>query len=92
VTDGPIEITGTDEALLAQCRVQTFRCRRERSQLMNKHTCVKRLRERPEALNHVEAPRVPAREPRSVKRRGVDSKVRRGAVKRLRRPPAADVD
>jgi ribosome-associated protein len=120
VTDGPIDIPETDEALLAQCRVQTFRatgpggqsvnttdsavrivhlptgitvtCRRERSQLQNKNTCLERLRERLEALNRVETPRVPTKEPRSVKRRVVDSKVRRGAVKRLRRPPAPDAD
>lgn len=114
--EGPIEIPDTDEALLAQCRVQTFRatgpggqgvnttdsavrvvhlptgvtvtCRRERSQLQNKLECVRRLRSKLEAMNEVQAPRVPTKEPRSVKRRVVDSKVRHGAVKRLRRPPS----
>ena len=114
--DAPIDIPETDEALLAQCRVQTFRatgpggqgvnttdsavrmvheptgvtvtCRRERSQLLNRLTCVRRLRERLEAMNEVQAPRIPTKEPRSVKRRVLESKTRRGGVKRLRKPPA----
>jgi len=118
--EGPIDIPDTDDALLSQCRVQTFRatgpggqgvnttdsavrivhlptgvtvtCRRERSQLLNKLECLRRLRAKLEAMNEVQAPRVPTKEPRSVKRRVVDSKVRRGAVKRLRKPPAAGDD
>lgn len=118
--DGPIDIPETDEALLAQCRVQTFRatgpggqgvnttdsavrmvheptgvtvtCRRERSQLMNRLTCIRRLRERLEAMNEVQAPRIPTKEPRSVKRRVLESKTHRSGVKRLRRPPAPNED
>lgn len=113
--DGPVDIPETDEALLAQCRVDTFRatgpggqsvnttdsavrlvhrptgltvtCRRERSQLMNKREGLARLRRKLEALNAVDAPRVPTKEPRAVKRRVVDTKIKRGRVKRLRRPP-----
>jgi protein subunit release factor A len=120
MTDGPIDIPETDAALLAQCRVQTFRatgpggqsvnttdsavrlihtptgvtvtCRRERSQLMNKSIALARLREKLEALNRVETPRLPTREPRSAKRRVLESKSRRGTVKRLRRPPDAGAD
>jgi len=120
MAEGPIDIPETDEALIAQCRVQTFRatgpggqsvnttdsavrmvhlptgvtvtCRRERSQLMNKSICLRRLRERLETLNRVEEPRIPTKEPRSAKRRVVDSKVRRGSVKRLRKPPAPGED
>lgn len=116
--DGPIDIPETDEALIAECRVQTFRatgpggqsvnttdsavrmvhgptgvtvtCRRERSQLRNKLTCVRRLRERLEAMNEVQTPRVHTKEPRTVKRRVLESKTRRGAVKRLRRPPGPE--
>jgi protein subunit release factor A len=68
----------------------TVTCRRERSQYLNRRACLKRLRERLEALNTVEAPRIPTKEPRSVKRRVVDSKVQRGVVKRLRRPVPTD--
>lgn len=116
--DEPIDIPESDEALLAQCRVSTFRatgpggqsvnttdsavrlvhlptgvtvtCRRERSQLMNKRECLARLRRSLEALNAVDAPRIPTKEPRAAKRRVVDTKVRRGRVKRLRRPPDAN--
>lgn len=118
--EGDIDIPESDDDLLAQCRVQTFRatgpggqgvnttdsavrlvhlptgvtvtCRRERSQLLNKRACLARLRERLEAMNAVQTPRVPTREPRAAKRRVTDSKVRRGAVKRLRKPPAASED
>ncbi len=118
--DGHIDIPESDEALLAQCRVQTFRatgpggqgvnttdsavrivhlptgvtvtCRRERSQLQNKLTCIDRLRTKLEALNEVEEPRIYTAEPRAVKRRVVDSKVKRGRVKRLRRPPDVSED
>lgn len=111
----PIDIPETDEALLAQCRVQTFRatgpggqsvnttdsavrivheptgvtvtCRRERSQLQNKLDCLKRLRGKLEAMNEVATPRVPTKKPRAVKHRVVDSKVKRGRVKQLRKPP-----
>jgi protein subunit release factor B len=65
-------------------------CRRERSQHMNKATCLERLRGKLVALQAVEPPRVPTKEPRAVKRRVVDSKVRRGVVKRLRKPPAPE--
>jgi ribosome-associated protein len=118
--DEPIDIPETDDALLAQCRVSTFRstgpggqsvnttdsavrvvhlptgvtatCRRERSQLLNKRECLARLRGKLEALNAVDAPRIPTREPRAVKRRVVDTKVKRGRVKRLRKPPTTDQD
>ena len=114
--DTPIDIPETDDALIAQCRVQTFRatgpggqgvnttdsavrivhlrtgvtvtCRRERSQLVNKLQCIRRLRAKLEAMNEVQAPRVPTKEPRSVKRHVLESKVRRGVVKRLRKPPS----
>lgn len=116
--DEPIDIPETDEALLAQCRVQTFRatgpggqgvnttdsavrfvheptgvtvtCRRERSQLMNRLECLRRLRAKLEALNEVQAPRIPTKEPRSVKRRVLETKTQRGGVKRLRKPPSRD--
>ena len=65
----------------------TVTCRRERSQLMNKRACIARLRERLEALNAVDTPRVPTKEPKAVKRRVTDAKVRRGRAKRLRKAP-----
>jgi protein subunit release factor A len=111
-------IPDTDEALLAECDVQTFRatgpggqgvnttdsavrlrhrptgvvvvCRRERSQLRNKHACLRVLRERLEAAAAPVAPRVPTAEPRSVARRVLETKRRRSAVKRRRARPATD--
>lgn len=108
-------IPADDDALLAECEVQTFRstgpggqgvnttdsavrlkhlpsgmvvvARRERSQLQNKHACLKRLRENLEAHNAaIDAPkRVPTRRSRAAKARQVEANRRRSKVKRSRR-------
>jgi ribosome-associated protein len=89
---GGQSVNTTDSAvrLLHKPTGVTVTCRRERSQLLNKSIAVARLREKLEALNRVEAPRVPTKEPRSVKRRVLEDKTHRGGVKRLRKPPSRD--
>ena len=69
-----------------------IRCesRRERSQHRNRAIALARLRTKLEALNHVDPPRRATRIPKAEKRRRADDKVRRGRVKRLRRPPRPD--
>ncbi len=64
----------------------TVVCRRERSQLQNKRTCIERLRQRLEEHNAaLDAPkRVPTRKSRSAKVRQVESKRQRARVKRTR--------
>ena len=108
----------SDEELLRECEVETFRAsgpggqhvnktesavrlrhlpsgvvvtsRAERSQHRNKATCLRKLRERVEKLNHRPAKRVPTRVPRSAKNRTLEAKAQRAQVKRLRSKPSKD--
>ena len=65
--------------------------RRQRSQLLNKRDALERLRARLEHLNAPPAPdRRPTRKSRGVRASELQAKVKRGAVKRLRRPPSAE--
>jgi protein subunit release factor A len=65
----------------------TVVCRRERSQLRNKHECLRRLRARLEALGRTRVPRVPTRPSATARAKRVEGKVRRARVKRMRRAP-----
>lgn len=65
-------------------------CREERSQHRNKATCLRKLRQRVERLNHRPSARVPTRVPRSAKNRTLEEKARRSQVKRLRSKPSSD--
>ncbi len=116
---GPIDIPESDEALLAECEVQTFRaggpggqhqnvtdsavrlrhlptgltvtCRAQRSQYLNKMDALRRLRLKLRKLNEPPPPpRRPTRPSRAARERRLAEKSRRGAAKRLRRPPGAD--
>jgi protein subunit release factor B len=108
----------SDEDLLRECEVDTFRasgpggqhvnktesavrlthlpsglvvtCREERSQHQNKASCLRKLREKVERLNHRPAKRVPTRVPRSAKNRTLEEKARRSRIKRLRSKPSTD--
>ena len=107
-----IRLPESDEDLLRECEVETFRsggpggqhvnkvetgvrlthtpsgvvvvCREERSQHRNKASCLRKLRERVERLNHRPPPRVPTRRTRAAKERTLEEKSRRSRVKRLR--------
>ena len=114
-----IDIPESDEALLAECEVQTFRaggpggqhqnvtdsavrlkhlptgltvtCRAQRSQYLNKMDALRRLQLKLKKLNEPPPPpRRPTRPSRAAKERRLAEKSRRGAAKRLRRPPTAD--
>jgi protein subunit release factor B len=66
----------------------TVTCRRERSQLLNKRACLRRLRERLEKLNAPPPePRRPTRKSRGVRASELADKARRGRLKQLRKPP-----
>lgn len=108
----------SDEDLLGECEVDTFRasgpggqhvnktesavrlthrptgvivtCREDRSQHRNKQTCLRKLRERVERLNHRPAKRVPTRATAGAKKRTLESKARRARLKRSRSKPATD--
>jgi ribosome-associated protein len=114
-TMSEIEIPESDDELLAQCDVDTFRSggpggqhqnvtdsgvrlrhratgivvtsRARRSQLQNKTTCLRRLRERLERLAYEAPPRRPTRpSPAAVERR-LGEKARRAQKKRERAAP-----
>jgi ribosome-associated protein len=61
-----------------------------RSQARNRQLALERLRSRLEAALMVQRPRRATRPSPAARRNRVDAKRRRGQVKRLRRPPAAE--
>jgi protein subunit release factor B len=66
-------------------------CRRERSQLRNKETCLERLRERiAAAMAPPPPPRRPTRPTRAAKERRLAEKTRRSGTKAARRPPSGE--
>ncbi|HYG09774.1 MAG TPA: peptide chain release factor-like protein [Pyrinomonadaceae bacterium] len=108
----------SDDDLLRECEVDTFRasgpggqhvnktesairlthmpsgvvvtCREARSQHQNKATCLRKLRERVEKLNHRPAKRVPTRITQGAKERKLEAKARRSRLKRSRAKPQTD--
>ncbi|HJR06729.1 MAG TPA: peptide chain release factor-like protein [Pyrinomonadaceae bacterium] len=108
----------SDEDLLRECEVDTFRasgpggqhvnktesavrlthlpsgvvvtCREERSQIRNKTSCLRKLRERVEKLNHRPPKRVPTRASRAAKERTLEAKAHRSRLKRARSKRADD--
>ena len=64
--------------------------REERSQLRNRGTALRRLRERLQILNKRETPRTPTRVPTREKEKRLDDKRRRSHRKQLRRPPTQE--
>ena len=110
-----VEIPDSDEDLLAQCDVDTFRsggpggqhqnvtdsgvrlrhrptgivvtCRARRSQLQNKTTCLRRLRERLETLDRGAPPRRPTSPSAAAIERRLAEKARRAQKKRERAAP-----
>jgi len=117
---GPVPIPESDEALLAQCRVETFAAggpggqhqnrtesavrlvhlptgirvvaREERSQHRNRARALERLRAALRALNRRPAVRKPTRVPERERKKRLEQKERRSAVKTMRRPPRRDDD
>jgi ribosome-associated protein len=69
----------------------TVVARRQRSQLLNKKDALERLRVKLEELNAPPpAARIARRKSRNRRAIELEGKTRRGAVKRLRRPPTGD--
>ena len=65
-------------------------CREDRSQHRNKATCLRKLRERVEKLNHRPTKRVPTRATKGAKERTLEEKARRSRLKRSRSKPGTD--
>ncbi|HRI89535.1 MAG TPA: peptide chain release factor-like protein [Candidatus Hydrogenedentes bacterium] len=62
----------------------------ERSQLRNKQAALEELERRLAARRRKPKPRVPTKPSKAAKTRRIESKVKRGATKSLRRPPSDD--
>lgn len=84
VTDSGVRLRHRDSGLVVTSRAR-------RSQHLNKQECLRRLRRRLEKLNAPPPPpRAVNKPPRAAVERRLDDKSRRGATKRLRRPPATE--
>lgn len=70
----------------------TVVCRAQRSQLLNRMECLKRLRERLEKMAYRPTPRRATRVPPSQRRARRKAKDRNAGVKRLRKRPHGDED
>jgi protein subunit release factor A len=62
----------------------TVQCQDDRSQYLNKLTCLEKLRARVEALNARPAPRIPTKPPRAAKRAKKKAKTHKSGVKKSR--------
>jgi len=89
---GGQSVNTTDSAVRMRHRPTglTVVCRRERSQLMNKRACVKRLRERLADLAYVAPPRTATRPSRRAKAARLTAKREHSAKKRMRGKPTGD--
>lgn len=89
---GGQSVNTTDSAVRLRHRPTglTVVCRRERSQLLNKRACVKRLRERLAALAYVAPPRTPTKPSKRAQAARVAAKREHAAKKKLRAKPASD--
>jgi len=88
---GGQSVNTSDSAVRMRHRASgiTVVCRTERSQLLNKRICLKRLRGRLAAANAPPPPpRRATRKSRGLRNAELADKAQRGAVKRLRRPPS----
>lgn len=113
-----MRIPQTDDELLAECEVETFRssgpggqnvnrretavrlrhlpsgivvtCQEERYQLRNRRIALNKLRAQLEELAKPVRERVPTKVPRSVRRRILSTKRKRGRTKDSRKTPSID--
>lgn len=65
-------------------------CRKERSQYLNKMTCLKRLRKRLEKLTENPKERIPTQLPKKAKILRKIDKMHRSAIKKMRRTPVSE--
>lgn len=68
----------------------TVTSQKERSQLLNKKTCLHKLREIVKRRNYVKPKRIKTKMPKSVKAKNVLKKTKHSAKKQLRQRPQGD--
>jgi protein subunit release factor A len=80
VTDSAVRLKHLPTGLVVTCQ-------EERSQLMNKHRCIEKLRALVERKNYRKPKRIPTKVPKSVKKANLDKKTAHSQKKRLRAKP-----
>lgn len=77
VTDSAVRLTHLPTGIVITCQ-------KERSQYLNKRSCLKKLRHLVDKLNYRQPKRIPTRVPKSVKEKNLAKKAIHSQKKRLR--------
>lgn len=83
VTDSAVRLKHLPTGLVVTCQ-------EGRSQVMNKHRCIEKLRALVEKKNYRKPSRIPTKLPKSVKKANLDKKTEHSRKKQLRAKPTSN--